>query len=403
MADTTDKPAGERGALEHRGLVWSLIVLAAVIALVSSMTVWVKRQALDTDSWTAASAALLQDDKVRAALSTYVVDELYTNGDVAGRLQASLPPDLAGIAAPLAGALRAPAVTGVDRLLQRPRVQALWEQVNRIAHRRLLAILEGSPRANVSTTNGEVVLDLRSFIVQVGTELGIGQGLDQRLPQDVGQVTVLKSGQLATAQDAVKAIKALSWLLFLITLALWGVSLWLARGWRRVALRGIGVSLLVVGLLLLVIRQAAGNYVVNTLTSGAGDVRDAAHASWLIGTTLLAEIAWAAVIYGVVVVTGAWFAGPSRLATAARARVAPTLADRPGLAWAAFTTVYLLVVWWGPTPALRRPLGVLVLGVLAAVGFELLRRITVAERVLPGAAADVPTQTARQDGLEVRT
>jgi hypothetical protein len=403
MADTADHPADTSGALEHRGLVWSLIALAAVIALVSSLTVWVKRQALDTDSWTTASAALLQDDKVRAALSTYVVDEIYTNGDVAGRLQESLPPDLAGIAAPLVGALRAPAVTGVDRLLERPRVQALWQEVNRVAHRRLLAILEGNPRQNVSTKNGEVVLDLRSFIVEVGTELGIGEGLDQRLPQDVGQVTVLQSGQLATAQDAVKAIKALSWLLFLITLVLWGVALWLARGWRRVALRGIGASLLLVGLLLLVIRQAAGNYVVNALTSGGGDIRDAAHASWLIGTTLLAELAWAAVIYGLVVVTGAWLAGPSRIATAARIRVAPVLAERPGLAWSAVAVAYLLVVWWGPTPALRQWLGVLVLGVLAAIGFELLRRLIVAEHALPATAADVPSQSTRQDGLEVRT
>jgi hypothetical protein len=403
MADTAEHPADTSGALEHRGLVWSLIALAAVIALVSSLTVWVKRQALDTDSWTAASAALLQDDQVRAALSTYVVDEIYTNGDVSGRLQESLPPDLAGIAAPLAGALRAPAIAGVDRLLQRPRVQALWQEVNRVAHERLLAILDGDPRANVSTDNGKVVLDLRSFIVEVGTELGIGDGLDQRLPQDVGQVTVLESGQLATAQDAVKVVKALSWLLFLITVVLWGVAIWLARGWRRVALRGIGASLLVIGLLLLVIRQAAGNYVVDALTSGEGDIRDAANSSWLIGTTLLSEVAWAAVMYGVVVVAGAWLAGPSRVAIATRARVAPALADRPGLAWLAAATVYLLVIWWGPTPALRRPLGVLVLGVLAAVGFELLRRMAVAEHALLATAPDVPAQGTRQDGLEVRT
>lgn len=403
MAETAEHPTVEGAVREHRGLIWTLITLAAVIGLVSSLTVWVKRQALDTDSWTTASAALLQNDKVREALSTYVVDELYTNGDVSGRLEESLPPDLAGIAAPLAGALRAPAVTAVDRLLEQPRVQALWEEVNRVAHEQLIAVLEGNPRPNVSTENGEVVLDLRSFIVDVGTELGIGGQLDQRLPQDVGQVTVLESGQLATAQDAVKAVKALSWLLFLVTVLLWGVSLWLARGWRRVALRGIGVSLLILGLLLLVIRQAAGNYIVNALTSGEGTIREAAHSSWLIGTTLLAEVAWAAVIYGLVAVAGAWLAGPSRIATRARARVAPTLADRPGLSWAAVAAVYLLVVWWGPTPALREPLGVLVLAVLAAVGFELLRRLTLAESTQPAAPADVPSQQSRQDGLEVRT
>ena len=404
MADTAEHPTAQRNVREHRGLVWSLIALAAIIGLVSSLTVWVKRQALDTDSWTNASASLLQDDQVREALSTYVVNELYTNGDVSGRLQESLPPELAGIAAPLAGALRAPAVTAVDRLLEQPRVQALWEEVNRVAHQQLIAILDGNPRPNISTANGEVVLDLRSFIIDVGTELGIGgDQLEQRLPPDVGQVTVLESGQLATAQDAVKVIKALSWLLFLVTVVLWGISLWLARGWRRVALRGIGASLLILGLLLLVIRQAAGNYIVNALTSGEGTIREAAHSSWLIGTTLLAEVAWAAVIYGLVAVTGAWLAGPTRIATAARARVAPTLADRPALSWAAAGAVYLLVVWWGPTPALRQPLGVLVLGVLAAVGFELLRRVTLAEPRRSVTLPDVPSQQARQDGLEVRT
>ena len=358
MADTAEHPSAEGAVREHRGLVWSLIALAAVIALVSSLTVWVKRQALDTDSWTDASAALLQNDQVREALSTYVVDELYTNGDVSGRLQESLPPDLAGIAAPLAGALRAPAVTAVDRLLEQPRVQALWQEVNRVAHQQLIAILEGNPRPNVSTENGEVVLDLRSFIVDVGTELGIGGQLDQRLPQDVGQVTVLESGQLATAQDAVKVIKALSWLLFLITVVLWGVSLWLARGWRRVALRGIGASLLILGLLLLVIRQAAGNYIVNALTSGEGTIREAAHSSWLIGTTLLAEVGWAAVIYGLVAVTGAWLAGPTRIATAARARVAPC-ARRPtrtqlGGGRGGLPVGGLVGADPGPSPAARR-------------------------------------------------
>ena len=58
------------------------------------------------------------------------------------------------------------------------------------------------------------------------------------------------------------------------------------------ALRGIGVGLLIAGILLLVIRRVAGNYVVDQLTSG-GDIRAAGHSAWLIGTTLLAEIGWA--------------------------------------------------------------------------------------------------------------
>jgi len=399
MADSETVQAAPDGAVKRRrGLVWTLIVLAAVITLVSSMTVWVKRQALDTESWTNASTQLLEDEQVRHALSVYVVDQLYENGDVAGRLEERLPPNLSGLAGPLAGALREPAVTAVDRLLERPRVQALWEEVNRVAHQQLLAILDGKPRPNVSTADGTVVLDLRSFVVDVGTQLGIGDQLEERLPADVGQVTVLESDQLATAQDIVKGIKALSVLLAVVTFLLWGLSLWLARGWRREALRGIGASLLVVGLLLLVLRRLAGNYVVDALTNG-GELRDAAHSTWLVGTSLLGEIGWAGVIYGVVIVAGSWLAGPSRTARDLRARTAPVLVERPGLSWTLLGVAFLLGVWWGPTPALRRPIGVLVLTALVAAGFELLRRQVVAEQ--PAAqeddavpAPDHPTEPA---------
>ncbi|MGZ4594629.1 MAG: hypothetical protein ACXV3C_12250 [Actinomycetes bacterium] len=399
MTDTTTEIRTAPALKRRNGLVWTLIVLAAVIALVSSLTVWVKRQALDTDAWTKASNELLQNDQVREALSVYIVDQLYTNGDVSGRLQQDLPPNLAGLAGPLAGALRAPAVDAVDRLLARPRVQTLWERVNRVAHQQLVAILNGNPRPNVSTANGTVVLDLRSFIVDVGGQLGIGDQLDQKLPANVGQVTVLESGQLKTAQDVVKGIKALSWLLGILTFLLWGLALWQARGWRRVALRGIGASLLVIGVLLLVIRRLAGNYVVDALTTG-GTVRDAANSTWLIATTLLATIGWAAIIYGIVVVAGAWLAGPSKPALATRNRMAPVLVDRPGLAWTILGGVFLLIVWWGPTPALHNVLGVIVLGALAAAGFEVLRRIVVAEQAeeaeAPAAPVTPPIPAARQ-------
>jgi len=149
-----------------------------------------------------------------------------------------------------------------------------------------------------------------------------------------------------------------------------------------------------------VIRRAAGGYVVNELTSG-GDVRDAAHSSWLIGTTLLAEVAWAALLYGLVLLVGAWLAGPSRLATTARARMAPMLVERPGLSWTMAAAAYLLVVWWGPTPALQRPLGVLVLGILGAAGFVLLRHIVATERRTLATTPDVPAQASRVQGVEV--
>jgi hypothetical protein len=361
------------------------LVLGALILLVGSLTVWVKRQALDTDAWVNSSTELLDDEDVRNALSIYVIDQLYQYGDVEGRLEERLPPNLAGLAAPIAGSLRSPAEEAVNRLLESPRFQALWENVNRIAHQTLLRVLEDETRAGLSTAEGNVTLDLRTFLVTVGEELGIGERLEQRLPENAGQITILRSDQLSTAQTTLKLIKVLSWLVVLLAIAAFAGAIWLARN-RRGMLTAVGVVLLLVGILLLVIRRAAGNYLVDALAQGES-IREAAGSAWLIGTSLLTQIAWALVVYGIVVLIGAFLAGPSRIARRVRGVIGPPLRDYPAGAWATLAGVFLLLVLWGPVPSLRTWLGVLVLGALLAIGFEAFRRLTLAELEDGGPAA----------------
>jgi hypothetical protein len=358
-------------------VAWILLVLGALVVFVGSLTVWVKRQALDTDAWVDTSSQLLEDDDVRQALSVYIVDQLYENLDPQATLQAELPPNLQGLAGPISGALREPAQRAVDEFLQRPRVQTLWERINRAAHEALLRVLNDETRAGVSTTGGTVTLDLRTFVVEVGQELGFGEQLDSRLPPDAGQVTILKSNQLEAAQDGVKVIKALSWLIIVIAFALFAGAVWLARG-RREMLRDVGISLLLVGILLLVVRRVVGSYIVDALASGVS-VRDAVGSAWIIGTSLLAQVAWALIVYGLVILVGTWLAGPTRPARRVQEAIGPTLRDRPGLSWAVLAGVFLLLVLWGPVPALRNWIGVLLLAALAALGFEAFRRVVLAE------------------------
>jgi hypothetical protein len=368
-------------------LAWVLFLLGTLIVLVGSLTLWVKRQALDTDAWVNTSSNLLENDEVREALSVYIVDQLYARADPQTVLAERLPENLQGLAGPIAGALRQPAVEGVDELLQRPRVQALWEDVNRAAHQELLAVLNDETRGNITTGSGTVTLNLRTLVVNIGTELGFGEELEARLPPDAGQVVILQSDQLEAAQTGVKAIKWMSALVIVIALACYAGAIWLARG-RRSMLRNVGVALLVVGILLLVIRRAVGNYITDALASGES-VRPAIDSSWLIGTSLLSEVAWALIVYGVVILVGTLLAGPWRYAVRARHAIGPTLRDRPGLAWGALAIVYLLLVLWGPVPALRNWVGVLVLAGLVALGFEAFRRVTVSE-LGPGDAGSPP-------------
>jgi len=364
--------------VRHRPvLVWVLIVLAALIGFVFTLATWVNRQMLDTNSWTKSSASLLQDPQIRSALSVYIVNQIYDNVDVQAQLQQRLPPQVAPLAGPIAAGLRQPAQQTVDRLLDRPKVQALWVDTNRLAHEQFVAVVENKTSPGVSTANGDVTLDVSKIVRNLGQEIGLPTAALDKLPPDAGQITVLRSNQLSQVQTGVRLIKVLSIWLIIIDFLLWGLALYFAAGARRAALRNIGWSVVVVGVLLLVVRHLLGNYVVHALTTAA--TKPAGIRVWAIATGILAEIGWAAFAYGLAIVAGAILAGPTRFGTAVRSWIAPVLNRRPVLAWSIVAFAYILLIAWGPTHALRTPIGILLFAVLIALGVYVLRRQTLTE------------------------
>ena len=287
----------------RRTLVWTLIVAASVIAVISILTTWVRRQMLDEESWRKASAELIADPQVRETLSVYLVNELYDNVNIGGELQSRLPPDLKGLADPAAGVLRQAATDGVERLLEGPRVQQLFVDASSLAQQKLVNVLEDKTGDGISTGNGVVTLDLSQLVIELGQELGISQSTMDRLPPDAGVITIMSSSELATAQTAVKALKILSTALLVLVLVMYALAIYLARGYRRATLRNVGSAFVIVGLVVLVARRAAGTYAVEELASPSS--QDAAERAWLIGSEILSEIGWAAIAYGVVIIAGA--------------------------------------------------------------------------------------------------
>ena len=361
----------------RRTVVWGLIVTASVIAVISILTTWVRRQMLDEQAWRNASAELIADPQVRDTLSVYLVNELYDNVDVGGELESRLPTDLKPLADPVAGALRQAATDGVERLLEAPRVQQLWVDASSLAQQKLVNVLEDNTGHGISTGDGTVTLDLRALVIELGQDLGISQSTLDRIPPDAGVITIMRSDQLAQAQTAVKALKILSSALLVLVLVLYALAVYLARGRRRATLRNVGWAFVIVGLIVLVARRASGTYAVEALASPTS--HDAAKRAWLIGSEILAEIGWAGVAYGLVMIAGAVLAGPTRYATAVRGRLAPVLNERPGIVWATVGCVFLLLILWGPTHALQTVWGVVLLGALLAAGVVALRAETLRE------------------------
>lgn len=201
----------------HRWVPWVLIVLATIIALVSALNLWVKRQALSTDNWTNASSQLLADPDIRNAISVYLVNQLYDNVDVGQALEERLPPATKPLAPTIAGALEPALVQLANNVLARPRLQQLWVEANRRAHQLLIALLDGKHELLVST-NGNVVLDLRPLLEQFVEQTGLGERVLAKLPPDAGQLVVLQGNQLESARKAVKVIRVLSFLLTFVVL-----------------------------------------------------------------------------------------------------------------------------------------------------------------------------------------
>lgn len=356
--------------------IWALIVVAALLLAGTTMSVWVKRQALDTDNWVTAADEVLEDPEVQATLATYIVDQLYANVDVQGFFADQLPDDLTGLSGPLAAGLRQPATLAIEKLLQTSQVQDLWHKANEVAHEKLVDILEDNGDL-VSTGGGTVTLELGPLVTDLGEQLGLPSGLLDRIPPDAGNIQIVQSDQLAAAQAAVKAIRWMGILLGIVVIAMYALAVYLAKGARRRTFRNVGWSVLAVALVLGLARRVTGNYVLSIVSDPT--LRPTVKAVYAIGAQLLTDLTWTIGVWGLVIVVGNIIAGPTRLAVWIRRTIAPVL----NLRWEAVAigaaAIYLVLLLWSPTPALQAWGSVVGLALVFGLGLWALRRRTLAE------------------------
>jgi hypothetical protein len=369
------KPA--KSARRHRILVPVLVFLGALCLLVSTVSVWIRDVALDESVWADTSTQLLQSEDVRNVLSVYIVDQAYLSADAEARLEEALPERLKPLAGPLSAELRGVAYTAVDRALARPRVQELWRSANRATNKQVVDFIEGDT-SRLQSTGGAVVLNLDQIVADVTGRVGIGEGATATAQEHVQPIVILQADQLSTAQNIVKLLRALSFWPLLLALALWAGAVYLAADRRRVALRNIALSVVLVGLLLLVIRRLVGHAVIDNLVQ-TESVRAAARDVWTVLTALLAQSAVAGIAVGLVAMLGLWLSGPAARATAARRWLAPVFRDHPLWVHGGLAVVLLLILLLGPAGTPRRAITLVIVAVLAFVGLELLRRQSVRE------------------------
>jgi hypothetical protein len=357
------------------------VVLGSLLAFLSVFAIWTERQALNTDDWTDTSGRLLENETIRAALSDYLVEQLYENVDVRKELEDVFPNDAKDLAGPAAGGLRQVAGQGAEKALETSTAQKLWEESNRTAHEQLLAVLEDKKEA-VETDEGNVRLNLGLLLTNLADQVGIGEDLAEKLPPDAAQIQILKSDQLKTAQNITVAVKGLALILSILTFLTFAGAIYLSRDGRWVTVLLSGIGLVAAGFAVIVARHIAGGIVVDNLVA-TENVKPAAEAAWSIGTSLMVSIATTVIVVGILFAAAGWLASPTPGARTTRRYIAPTLHLHLAYVYTGLAVLVCLYFLSGPSQGLRAFLTTLIVAAMAAFGIHELRRQT--EEEFPGA------------------
>lgn len=383
-------PRRERLLAWFRRLSWRrvvsplLTVLASVVLFVSVLAIWIDFSALDTDEFTETSSEILADPDVQEVLAPYLVDQIFSSVDVRSSLEGVLPSPLDRLAGPVAASLEQVALNTAQRLLASSQFQTVWQQATRLAHSQFITIVEGDSEV-IATIDGKVVLNLRPMTEQLLERIGLDPQLLTRLPVGTGQITVVEESQLTAVQKLVDVLQKIAKWFWVFALLLYAAAVWIARGRRREAIRGVGLSWLLVGMGLVVLVRLGGPRLVETLVA-VPENEPAAQSVWDIVTANLRDSSRSLLLVGAVILVGAWLAGPGRRATAVRRWLAPQMRERPILVYGAVAIAVLLILTFAPLRENRTFLATLVFLAFLTVGVEVIRRITIRE--FPGPRED---------------
>ena len=220
---------------------------------------------LNTNGFVSTVGPIGSDPAVTAAVSAEVTNQIFTSLNPQQVIANSLPPKASFLAAPVTNAVKGYVQTAVTKVLQSSQFQALWNQAIRFAHTQLLAVLNGNSSQAVTTTNGQVVLNLvpllnsalqsmQGFISGVvgkpvtlptitANEVPstackqISDALNRPLPANCGQIPLFPAKQLDNARRAVRIFNGVTVLLLILTPVVAALALWLSRRRRRTLLQ----------------------------------------------------------------------------------------------------------------------------------------------------------------------
>jgi hypothetical protein len=319
---------GEDGIM-RRFVSGLLIILSAALLLLSSTSLWTRRNVINTQVFVSNVETMIDLPQVEARINQRVTELVMTNPRVTDALDAAteaLPPRLQTFRPTVESGIQSLVSAGVGRILATDPFRPVTEAALTSAHQQLV--------------NGEAVRftlgQAKNLVPASATDGLAGQVLDL-IPDDVG-VTLLSPADAPQVYTAVDLLKSAWWWTGLAGLAAFAGALAVSRR-RRNTLRAWAVTTTAFGLLLLIgLRITRGAL----LPQVKAENRDAVGAIYdVLAGSLRAWTIWFVVIALVVLVeTIVWgrlgiVSGIRRGAAAARAQVQRRSEERSAQAAAA--------------------------------------------------------------------
>lgn len=326
-----------------RQIVAAVLVFVAALGLTLSVIgVWAGRTTLNTDRWVATVAPLSQDPAVRAAVSTYTTDQVFTTLSVEQRVKEALPPRAAFLAAPLTGAVHGYVQDAVNKVLASPQFAQIWPQINRVAHRQIMAILDNNSKV-VQNSGDTVTLNLLPVVNEVlnrleqevpslfgktinlptltngqipaGLRTKIQSALGVTLPANFAAIPIYRGDQLSAAQKAVVQVKRGLTLLVIGTVIALALALWISPKRRRTSLQ-FGIWLVIFVVALTSVLRAVRAQLIDQVPAGV--LRSGVDAAVQIVFVTLRERGTQLLWLGILIALIAYLIGPGRAAVALR-------------------------------------------------------------------------------------
>jgi hypothetical protein len=322
------------GKVRRRRMSWRtpvsivLIVLGCILSAVSVIGVWAGNEVSDTGRWVATVEPLIHDPAVQNVLTDKITEQISSRIDITGTLNQAAAqlnsrglPKISSLLTTFSPQI-ASSVTGfihstVHSVISSQAMATAWVQVNTVAHQALVKVLSGQGGGAISTSNGQIVLNLGPLILVAKEDLvAKGFKLASNIPPVSPTVALFQATDLGKAQAYYRLVKAQRLALPILSLVLLGAGVYVARGRRR-ALVGAGLGLAASMLVLAIGLAIARSIYLSSVPSNVLP-SDAAAAVWDAFVHFLKVGLRVVLLVGLVVAIGAFFTGPSHTAIQTR-------------------------------------------------------------------------------------